>query len=68
MAIDPILNNEEIQNVYKHRFTAYENFYKININGKNLMRTINEIYSKYAIEEAIIKTYEYVLENKKYIV
>ncbi len=68
MAIDPILNNEKIQKVYKHKFMAYENFYKININGKNLMNTINEIYSKHTVEEAIIKSYEYVLENQKYVI
>ena len=56
-----------MKNFTKFLRRAIVNFYKININGKNLMRTINEIYSKYTIEEAIIKTYEYVLENKKYI-
>ena len=68
IAIDPILNNLEIQKVYKYKFKAYKNFYDIEIHGKNLMKTINDIYNQNTIENAIIKSYKYVLENKEYII
>lgn len=68
MVVDPILNNLEIQKVYKHDFKAYKNFYDININGKNLMRTIQSIYKENTIENAIIKSYEFVNKNQKYII
>ena len=67
IAIDPILNNSEIQKVYKHDFRAYKNFYSININGKNLMETIKNIYNENTIENAIIKSYEFVLQNRNNI-
>ena len=65
--IDPILNNLKIQEIYKHNFKAYKNFYDIDIQGKNLMETIKNIYNENTIENAIIKSYEYILKNKKSI-
>lgn len=67
IAIDPILNNSEIQKVYKHNFKAYKNFYSINIDGKNLMETIRDIYNENTIENAIIKSYEFILRNRNNI-
>ena len=67
IAIDPILNNLKIQEIYIHNFKAYKNFYDIDIQGKNLMETIKNIYNENTIENAIIKSYEYILKNKKSI-
>ena len=64
MAIDPILNNCEIQKIYRHNFKAYKNLYDIDIQGKSLMEIIRNIYNENTIEDAIIKSYEFVLENK----
>ena len=63
MAIDPILNNCEIQKIYRHNFKAYKNLYDIDIQGKSLMEIIRNIYNENTIEDAIIKSYEFVLEN-----
>lgn len=68
MVIDPILNNIEIQKIYKYDFKAYKNFYNINVQGQNLMEYIKSIYKNNTIENAIIKSYNYVLEKKEYIV
>ena len=67
MVIDPILNNENIQIVYKSDFKAYSNFYKINIDNKCLMEYIKQIYKENKIEDAIKKSYQFVLDNERLI-
>ena len=67
MAIDPILNNSKIQEVYQIDFKAYQSFYSIMVDGKNLMEIIKDIYSKNEIDEAIIKTYDFVVKNENII-
>ncbi len=65
IVIEPILNKKEFQNIFNHKFTSYENFYDIKLNDALLIDTINEIFEKNNLTEAIIKSYNYLLENEK---
>lgn len=68
IVVDPILNSNDIQKVYKHQFKCYDIFYTITIDNKPLMETITNIYNSNSIEDAIIKSYNYLKEHEKELI
>lgn len=63
--IDPILNSNKIQKIFKHKFKSYDIFYNVNINNQPLMKTMNEILNNNTITDAIIKSYDYLIKYEQ---
>lgn len=63
--IDPILNSNKIQNLFKHKFRSYDIFYNVNIKGKPLMETITSIMNNNNIVDGILKCYNSLKENEE---
>ena len=55
--IDPILNSDGIQKIYKHKFKCYDIFYNVEIDNINLLDKITSIYKNNNIETAIKESY-----------
>lgn len=56
--IDPLINNDIFKKYTSDDLSAYTIFYKIVIDGKNLIEILREYVDNYSIEEAIKKGYE----------
>ena len=66
MVMDIILNSKDIQNLIHSKEKSYDEFYKLKINGKNVMEELNRIYNlNISIEDKIKKGFEYVKELEK---
>ena len=63
--IDPLLNNSELDKIYHHKYKAYDIFYKTNINNKNIVEIITDIYNNNSIEDTIIKGLKLLEDNKE---
>lgn len=63
--IDPILNSDGIQKIYKHKFKCYDIFYNVEIDNISLLDKITSIYKNNSIETAIKESYNYLKEHEK---
>ena len=63
-----ILNDERIQKIFVREHTSYKHYYEIKIEGKSLMKHIQDIYdSKKDFEDFVRKSWEFVNVNKELI-
>ena len=53
IVVDPILNRDKIQNIFKHNFRTYDNFYNIYINNRCIVDIIRDIFNNNDIEKSI---------------
>jgi len=67
MLVDPILSCPEIQTIFDGNFRAYDLFYDVKIDGNFMMKHISDIFKNNNIEDAIVKSYDYILANEKTI-
>lgn len=65
ITIDPILNSNDIQKVFKYNFRCYDIFYNIKIDNKLLVETITNIFNNNDITNAIILGYNYLKEHEE---
>lgn len=65
IVIDPILNSNNIQKIYKHKFKCYDIFYNVEIDNINLLDKITSIYKNNSIETAIKESYNYLKEHEE---
>ena len=63
--IDPTLNSDNIQKIYKHKFKCYDIFYNVEIDNINLLDKITSIYKNNNIETAIKESYNYLKEHEE---
>ena len=65
MAIEPILNSKQVQDVFKYDFKANYNCYIPKKDNHLMMDDIKDIFNNNSIEEAIKIGYQYLLDNEK---
>lgn len=63
IVIDPILNRDEVQNIFKHGFKSYDNFYDINIDGVCIVDFIRNIFYNKDIDDAIKEGLHFLQNN-----
>lgn len=64
IVIDPILNSNEFKKVFKYKFRSYDSFYKVKFGNELMMDKVHLLFSTNKIDEAIVKCYEYLLNNE----
>lgn len=67
IAIDAILKETDLKKYCVNEKPAYNYFYDIVIDDKNMMEYFRELFVTNSIEEFMIKGYEYVLKNREMI-
>ena len=65
IVIDPILNRDEVQNIFKHGFKSYDNFYNIYINGKCIIDIMKNIFDNNDIDKAIKEGLKFLIDNEE---
>lgn len=64
IVVDPILNRDDIQKIFKHEFRAYDNFYNIYINNRCIVDIIKDIFNNNDIEKSIKLGLEFLKDNE----
>lgn len=59
IAISPILLDKRFKDIISLKKPAYEYFYNIEVENKNFMEIINEIYNENSIKDFMIKGFEF---------
>jgi len=65
MAIDPILNSEQVQSVFPYKYKANPNCYLPKKDNHLMMDDIKNIFNNNSIEDAIKIGYQYLVDNEK---
>jgi hypothetical protein len=65
MAIEPILNSDEVQDIFKYKFKANSNCYLSKKDDHLMMDDIKDIFNNNSIEDAITMGYQYLVDNEK---
>ena len=64
IVIDAILNRDEVQKLFKHKFRSYDNFYNIYIDDKCIIDIVKNIFNSNDIETAIKEGLKYLVDNE----
>jgi hypothetical protein len=68
LVVPIVLNDKEIQKVFKYSHRTYEEYNKLKINGKNINEIILELYEKRrSFSSFIKKSYNFILKYEKEI-
>ena len=65
IVIDSILNRNEIQTLFKHKFKSYDNFYNIYINDKCIINIMKNIFDNNDIDKAIKEGLKFLIDNEE---
>lgn len=65
IVIDALLNRKEVQNVFRHEFKSYDNFYDVYIDNRCIVDIIRDIFNNNDIEVAIKDGLQLLKDNEE---